>query len=130
MIWLFIALGGAAGALARYTLMTLVDTGRHGIGGGWQVLPLGTLTVNVLGSLLIGVLYVLIIEKMTLAPEFRSLLVVGLLGAFTTFSTFSLDTVLLLEQGYWLQAVTYTLLSVVLCVLAAWLGMAILRLVA
>lgn len=130
MMWLFIALGGAAGAVARYALMNVVDAGRLNVSGGWQLLPLGTLTVNVLGSLLIGVLYVLIIEKMTLAPEFRSLLVVGLLGAFTTFSTFSLDTVLLLEQGYWLQAISYTLLSVVLCVLAAWLGMAILRLVA
>ncbi|ALO46208.1 fluoride efflux transporter CrcB [Pseudohongiella spirulinae] len=130
MMWLFIALGGAAGALARYSLMTLVHASRIGTNGAWQLLPIGTLIVNVLGSLLIGMLYVLIIEKMILPAEFRSLLVVGLLGAFTTFSTFSLDTVLLLEQGFWLQAITYTLLSVVLCVLAAWLGMAILRLVA
>ena len=130
MMWLSIALGGAAGALARYALMTVVDAGRLNADGGWYMLPLGTLTVNVIGSLLIGVFYVLIIEKMTLAPELRSLLMVGLLGAFTTFSTFSLDTVLLLEQGYWLQVISYTLMSVVLCVLAAWLGMAILRLVA
>ena len=99
--WLAIALGGAAGALSRFGLMNLVASllGNR--------LPWGTLLVNISGSLLIGVLYVLVSEKMLLSADARALLMVGFLGAFTTFSTFSLDTMLLIQQGWLLQAIGY-----------------------
>ena len=107
MTYLAIAVGGALGAMSRFALI-----------------------VNVSGSLLIGVLYVLISEKMLLSVEARALLIVGFLGAFTTFSTFSLDTLLLIQQGFWLQACAYLMSSVLICVLATWLGMALTRLLA
>jgi CrcB protein len=124
MTYLAIALGGAIGALSRYGLMSLVS---HLAGSR---LPWGTLIVNVSGALLIGVLYVLVSEKMLLSNEARALLIVGFLGAFTTFSTFSLDTMLLIQQGWLMQAVGYMLASVMICVLATWLGMALARLLA
>lgn len=124
MTYVAIALGGAIGALSRLGLMNLVASmlGNR--------LPWGTLLVNVCGSLLIGVLYVLVSERMLLSGEARALLMVGFLGAFTTFSTFSLDTVLLIQQGWLLQAIAYMLASVMICVLATWLGMALARLLA
>lgn len=125
--YLVIAIGGAFGALSRYGLINLVQTHLSGHLPGEQF-PWATWIVNVSGSLLIGVLYVLIVEKMALPPEARALLVVGFLGAFTTFSTFSLDTLLLIQQGWVLQAMTYIISSVVVCILLTWLGMALTRL--
>lgn len=124
MTYLAIAVGGALGAMSRFGLMTLIGN----VAG--SRFPWGTLIVNVSGSLLIGVLYVLISEKMLLSVEARALLIVGFLGAFTTFSTFSLDTLLLIQQGFWLQACAYLMSSVLICVLATWLGMALTRLLA
>lgn len=108
----FVALGGAAGAVARYLLSTWV----HGLWEGrW---PVGTLLVNVLGSAAIGVVFVLI-EKQQIHPDWRGVLMVGFLGAFTTFSTFSLEAVSLLETGEPWHALGYLLASVTCCVLAA-----------
>jgi CrcB protein len=115
--------------MSRYGLMNLVQTTLSGRLPGDQF-PWGTWVVNVSGSLLIGILYVLIAEKMTLPSEARALLVVGFLGAFTTFSTFSLDTLLLIQQGWLLQAITYIVSSVVVCILLTWLGMVLTRLLA
>ncbi|GAB3107195.1 fluoride efflux transporter CrcB [Pseudomaricurvus hydrocarbonicus] len=84
--------------------------------------PLGTLTVNVLGSLLMGVCYVLIIEKSVLSPEWRNLLMTGFLGAFTTFSTFALDAVTLWQNGHGQLALIYIAISVCACVLAVAVG--------
>lgn len=119
--YLAIAAGGAVGAMARYWLMTLVD------GLTESRFPLGTLVVNICGSVLIGVFFVLISEKMVLSQEMRALLVVGFVGAFTTFSTFSLDTLMLLQYGYILQAMAYVAASVLLCLLGTWLGMTAMR---
>jgi len=130
MIYLAIALGGAIGALSRYGMMNLVGQVVTQSPAPWNTFPWGTLLVNLLGSLAIGMVYVLFAEKMLLSAEVRALVVVGMLGAFTTFSTFSLDTILLIEQGWIGQAVLYTLASVVFCVLAVWLGMALMRLLA
>ena len=111
-----IALGGALGALARYG----ASTGVHALLG--RGFPYGTLTVNVAGSLAMGFLYIVLIERLSLAAEWRAVLLVGFLGAFTTFSTFSLETFNLVEGGEWLKAAANVVLSVVLCLFAAWLG--------
>lgn len=122
-----IALGGATGAVARHATISLVQRWNISATGALSGLPLGTWLVNVSGSLLIGVLYVLLVERSPVNHELRALLMVGFLGAFTTFSTYSLDTLLLIERGLMLQALIYTLSSVVFCLLSTWLGMALTR---
>ena len=110
-----IAIGGAIGALLRYWMSIWV----YSFAG--QGFPYGTLAVNVSGSLLIGFLYILI-ERMGLGIEWRAALLIGLIGAFTTFSSFSLETLNLFEQGEQLKAAMNIVLSVVLCLFATWLG--------
>ena len=116
---LYIAAGGALGAVMRFG----VSNGVHMLFG--RNFPYGTLTVNVLGSLLIGLLYILLIERYSLGPQVRAILIIGVLGAFTTFSTFSLETYNLLENGEFLKAILNVLLSVTLCLIAAWAGVMI-----
>ncbi len=108
---LFVALGGAGGAVTRYLLGSWV----HGLWvGAW---PLGTFLVNIAGSAGIGVVLALL-ERGSLHPDWRSVLMVGFLGAFTTFSTFSLETVELWQGGHAGLALGYVLASVIGCVLA------------
>ncbi len=116
---LAIAIGGAAGALLRFW----VSSGIHTFMG--RGFPYGTLVVNVLGSLLMGLLYVLFLERMSVEPEVRAAVLIGLLGAFNTFSTFSLETLNLLEQADYLKAGVNVLVSVVACIMAVWIGVVI-----
>lgn len=111
-----IAAGGALGSVLRYLMGTLVQ--------GWTPVrfPVGTLSVNVLGSLAIGVLYVWLLERTPSSPSAVGFWMTGVLGGFTTFSAFSLESVGLLQQGAWPRALTYVLLSIVLCLGAAALG--------
>jgi CrcB protein len=109
---LYIALGGASGAVSRYLLSTWIHT-------LWEIrFPLGTLLVNMLGSFCIGIVFVLI-ERQYVHPDWRGVLMVGFLGAFTTFSTFSLETITLFENGHFAHALGYMLISAVLCVAMA-----------
>ncbi|GAA0794085.1 fluoride efflux transporter CrcB [Marinobacterium sediminicola] len=116
-----VALGGALGALARYWVSGVLNNADYR-------LPLGTLTVNVLGSFLMGVCFVLILERARLSPELRPLLMVGFLGAFTTFSTFSLETVAMIGEGHVMSALIYISLSVLLCIAALGAGLWLTRL--
>ncbi len=114
---LAIAAGGAVGALLRYW----VSSGTHALLG--RGFPYGTLVVNVLGSFAIGFLFVLFLERMTLSGEWRAGILVGVIGAFTTFSTFSIETLNLLEEGAHLKASLNVALSVALCLAGAWFGL-------
>lgn len=113
-----IAFGGACGAVLRF----LVSSGVYQwLGRGF---PYGTLTVNVLGSFLIGLLTeVLVLQRIAITMEYRSAILVGLFGSFTTFSTFSLETLFLIEQGNLLKATLNILISVCACVFAVWIGL-------
>jgi CrcB protein len=111
-----IAAGGAIGAVLRFW----VSTGIYAILG--REFPYGTLVVNVLGSLLMGFLYILMLERIA-SIEWRAAVLIGLLGAFTTFSTFSLETLTLIESGEQTKALLNIFMSVSLCLLATWLGM-------
>lgn len=90
-----------------------------------QAFPYGTLFVNVTGSFLMGFLYMLLTSRMEVALPWRAFFLVGLLGAFTTFSTFSMDTLQLLEKGLWIKAVLNVLSNVIVCLAAAWAGVLI-----
>ncbi|QDP01277.1 fluoride efflux transporter CrcB [Thalassotalea sp. PS06] len=115
--YLFVAIGGACGASLRYFISQMVLIW---LGKGF---PFATLLVNITGSLLMGFLYGLIQQGIIEVVVYRTLIGIGFLGAFTTFSTFSLDTLLLMQQGEIIKAMLNVLLNVVLCVLAAALGM-------
>ncbi|GMR08185.1 MAG: fluoride efflux transporter CrcB [Gammaproteobacteria bacterium] len=113
---LAIAAGGAIGALLRYFASTGVYTllGRD--------FPYGTLVVNVVGSLLMGFLYVILLERVSGDVAWRAFLLIGLLGSFTTFSTFSMETIELMENGELNMALVNVLASVVISIGAAWMG--------
>lgn len=85
--------------------------------------PYATLLVNVCGSFMMGVLYAAIQQEYSIIVPWRTLLGIGFLGALTTFSTFSLDTLLLLQQGDWFKASVNVILNVFVCIFVAWLGM-------
>ena len=104
-----VAVGGALGAVSRYSfgLVALALIGNR--------FPWATLGVNVVGSFLIGLAAVVIGDRIVDGELWRPLVIVGFLGAFTTFSAFSLDTLLLLQQGNYNTALAYMLGSVALC---------------
>jgi len=114
-----IALGGAIGALLRF----FVSSGVYQWLG--RELPYGTFAVNVIGSFLIGLMSEALLTQTggSLAISYRSAVLVGLFGSFTTFSTFSLETVYLIEQGYLLRAAINVLISIGVCLPAAWVGL-------
>ncbi|ALS98392.1 fluoride efflux transporter CrcB [Lacimicrobium alkaliphilum] len=115
-LYMVIALGGALGACLRYFISQMA---LQWFGKGF---PFGTLAVNILGSCLLGIVYGLIESEYVAGHPWRTFLSIGFIGALTTFSTFSLDTLLLMQQGAWLKAGMNILLNLFACLLAAWLG--------
>lgn len=114
---ILIFLGAGLGGVLRYWLSSHIYNllGKH--------FPYGTLFVNVSGCLLMGFLFVLIMDRLdSLGSPLRSLLLIGVLGGYTTFSTFSIETINLIENGQWLGACMNVLLSTILCLAATWIG--------
>jgi len=110
---LIIGIGGFVGAVSRYGLALW-------IGQRWgRAFPLGTFVLNVSGSFLIGLLMTLMAERFTVNPQWRLLLVVGFLGAYTTFSTFEYETGALLKDGEW----TFAMLNIILSVVAGFVAL-------
>jgi len=114
-----IAAGGALGSVLRFWMSGWV-AGMLG-----RDFPYGTLLVNVSGSLLMGFLYVVLIDKFNASTELRAVLLIGLLGGFTTFSSFSMETFHLLEAGEIFKALMNIILSVAVCLAATWLGVVV-----
>lgn len=113
---LLIAVGGALGAVMRFLSQATVYelVGRS--------FPFGTMFVNVTGSFLMGLLSIFLVEKFNLGAEWHMAILIGVLGSFTTFSTFSIETLVLFEQGDMFKAFANIMLSVVLCIGAVWTG--------
>ncbi|WOD08132.1 fluoride efflux transporter CrcB [Marinomonas sp. GJ51-6] len=121
MMYLMIAIGGAFGALSRYGVTRWINS-------YWQHhFPFATLFINVLGCVLMGVAFVVVSERLPSLEPYRPLVMVGFLGAFTTFSTFSLEIVSLINMQAWLSAISYLLLSCILGVVGLAIGMAAAR---
>ena len=118
---LAVAAGGAAGAVLRWLMAGAVQR----FSGG--AFPWGTFAVNALGSFLLGFLFVWLIERSTASELVRLALTVGLLGAFTTFSTYSLESIRLLQEGALGMAAANVMGQVVVCLVLTWLGIQLAR---
>lgn len=120
--FLLVGAGGAIGAMARFGFASL-------IGRLWPMgFPLATLLINIIGSAAMGIFIGLMARWLPAwQSEARLFFAVGILGGFTTFSTFSLDAIVLIERGDWLSAGAYVLLSVVLCLIGLYLGLLVIR---
>jgi CrcB protein len=118
LAYLWVATGGAIGTVARFWINGVVS--RH----FGETFPLGTLTINVTGSFVIGFFATLTGTdgRWLVGPTFRTFFTIGVCGGYTTFSSFSLQTLNLVEEGEWLYAGMNILSSVALCLVAVWLG--------
>jgi len=116
-----VALGGALGSVARYLVAGAVQP------AWWPGFPFGIFVVNISGGLVMGLITALAALKLNLTPEMRAFLTTGILGGYTTFSTFSLDSAMLMERGAYAQTAAYVIGSVVLSILALFAGLWIVR---
>lgn len=114
-----VGVAGAFGALSRYGVEGFVSERFPGS------FPSGTFVINVTGSFLLGLLFVLLTERVAVSPALRTSLTVGFVGAYTTFSTFSFETLRLLEDGALRTAAVNVVATMALGLLAAWAGMTI-----
>jgi len=119
LAYLWVGIGGALGSVSRYWLNGVVSA-------RFETFPMGTLVVNVFGSFIIGVLAALTMPEGRMSSEGRAVatqfVMIGICGGFTTFSSFSLQTLNLLRDREWLYAGGNVLLSVIVCLAATWLG--------
>ena len=121
MQYLVIGLGGALGSMLRFGLGSLIDSNVQKTG---YIFPWGTIIVNVTGCFVIGFIYTISIGegRMMLSSLTRQFIMIGILGGYTTFSSFSLQTLTLAQSGQWWGAAANVVLSVVLCLAGVWLG--------
>ena len=117
MQWLMIAIGGALGSMARFAAVGYLTPMLN------YRFPIGTFIVNIVGSFLIGVAYVVIVEKQLIPAEWRLFFITGILGGFTTFSSFSLEILQTWQEGHVFNAIFYAASSVFLGLLFAYVGM-------
>ncbi|MCT3744680.1 fluoride efflux transporter CrcB [Elizabethkingia anophelis] len=116
-----IGLGGAIGSICRYLLQMLIRK-------QWATtFPLGTFAINILGCFIIGILYGLTTKNTGIPEEWRLFLIVGVCGGFTTFSSYSYESIMLLRNGDYLYFFAYVILSVAIGLLATFLGMMLIR---
>ncbi|MEM7195642.1 MAG: fluoride efflux transporter CrcB [Pseudomonadota bacterium] len=115
--WLLVASGGAFGSCLRWLCSRKIST-LHDPGFPW-----GILTVNIVGSFAIGFVYALMHNRLPLEHPARAFLIVGVLGGFTTFSAFSLDTLQLFSNGYVVRAMANIIATLIICLLATWIGL-------
>jgi CrcB protein len=120
VIW-YVALGSAVGGVTRYWLTQYIQR------ASGVTFPLGTLLINVTGSFLLGLLLRFALDTPAVSPELRLALTTGFCGGYTTFSTFSYETVALVDAGDWRRAALYVALSVVASLVAAFAGVALAR---
>ena len=118
---LLVAVGGAVGSVARYLMASSIQSAT-----GWAF-PLGTVLVNILGCFLIGILYVLLVARHDPRQDLRALLMVGVMGGFTTFSSFSLETVTMAMTGNFAGATLNVVISVAACLAGTILGVTLAR---
>tara|TARA_B100000524_G_scaffold347212_1_gene248734 strand:+ start:443 stop:814 length:372 start_codon:yes stop_codon:yes gene_type:complete len=119
---LVIALGGAIGSVIRYLVANSVDLAPGKF-------PFLTLSINAIGSFLMGIAFVLLVEKNLFSSEIRDFVIIGFLSAFTTFSTFAFEVYFLFQNQNIMHALLYIMLSVVLCCLLLFLGIYFVRLI-
>jgi len=119
---LFIGLGGFLGSISRYLLSQYVDKKIE------SLFPFGTFTVNILGCLILGILYGLAEKENLLTNELRLLLAVGFCGSFTTFSTFAYEKMQLIQQGEWMTFAIYGIASITVGILATIVGVSVVKL--
>ena len=113
---LYIGIGGFVGSVVRYLLAKSIQT------GVLSSFPYGTLTVNILGCLVIGLIYGVLERGILISPELRLFLTVGICGGFTTFSTFSSESFFLIRDGQIVHFIIYTVISVLFCLIAVFTG--------
>jgi CrcB protein len=118
---LLVAVGGALGSIARYLMASSIQK------SAGLTFPLGTVLVNILGCFLIGLLYVWLVARPDPRHDLRALLMVGVMGGFTTFSSFSLETVTLFMSGSYTSAALNVVVSVIACLAGTALGVALAR---
>jgi CrcB protein len=116
-----VALGGALGSVIRYMVAGAVQP------AWWPGFPFGIFVVNITGGLVMGLITAMAALKLNLSAEMRAFLTTGILGGYTTFSTFSLDSAMLIERGAYGQAVSYVVGSSVLSILALFAGLWLVR---
>jgi fluoride exporter len=121
MHFLWIGIGGFLGANARFLISREMGV-RLGV-----TFPYGTLFVNILGSFIIGIVFTLLTDRVVADPIWRQFVVIGFLGGFTTFSSYAMETMLLIQDGRWSSALIYVLGNNVTCLLACAVGIFIAR---
>ena len=118
---LLVGIGGFTGSVFRYIIARLVDERAS------RIIPFGTLTVNIAGCFIIGIIYGLLLRKLDMSENVRLLLGVGFCGGFTTFSAFALENLTFIQQKNFGNVLLYSLVSVVLGIMAVWGGFSIVK---